>query len=120
MCVRAPPARARTRVRAGGGVEPAPFSRHKPPGAQEKPQKNAHNSSSRYLRLRGAQRERRNFGVHGKSRHGASLSSFPSLKEALWVLVEVFLFSFLFVVFRLGEPERTLRGGASDRRQKIR
>lgn len=35
--------------------------------------KNAHKSSSRCLKLRGAQRERRNFGVHGKSRPGASL-----------------------------------------------
>lgn len=47
-------------------------------GRAEEAAKNAHKSNSRYLKLRGAQRERRNFGVHGKSRHGASL---PFLSE---------------------------------------
>lgn len=109
VCVRAPSARAGTRVRAGGGVEPALYSRHKPPGAQEKPQKNAHKSNSRCLKLRGAQRERRNFGEHGKSRHGASLR-LSVCKRSASAAPGGFFFSFLFVVFRLGEPERTLRG----------
>lgn len=40
-------AHARTRVRAGGGVEPAARSSHKPPDAQKKPQKSNNCAKSR-------------------------------------------------------------------------
>lgn len=58
----------------------------------------AKNYSSRYLKLRGEQRERRNFSVHGKSRHVGLFSPISPQKSAfgcLWLFYFHFFSSLL-------------------------
>lgn len=82
----------------------------------------AKNYSSRYLKLRGEQRERRNFSVHGKSRHVGLFSPISPPKErfgCLWLFYLHFSFH-PFCLFYL-----SIRGARGARcvdewRQKIR
>lgn len=59
----------------------------------------AKNYSSRYLKLRGEQRERRNFSVHGKNRHVGLFSPFSSKRSALdacGYFIRIFFIPFVF------------------------
>lgn len=99
-------AHTRTRVRAGGGVEPAARSSHKPPDAQKEAAKKATNCAKR-------REERRNLCEQGKNRETRPAG--PPRGRSRAPFVPVFL---LLLLCRMEQPRTRCRSGRQKRRSR--